>query len=612
MSQAKVELLAPEDFAVAVNRLVQARWLASILVVGLTLFCVHGLAIPLPVRPLLLLGATLAAYNAILALLKAILWRTSALESDERIRWYRRLVVAQVALDWIAITAFVHFTGGVTSPAIALFLIHMLMVTALLQTPSPYIYPVLATASLCVVAALESTGAIAHHDVLPWPAGFHRDWRFMTAPIAFFAIAAFTSVHMTKLAVVRLRERDLQVSALLLASRAASSSLEIDEVLDRLVASALHALSGKGAVIRLLAETGDHVNMMASVGVSEHYLDHGLIDFAESQLDREALAGSPVVVADVEHDPRVVRAREAAAEGIRSMLVVPVLGRRGPLGVLHVYAGTADAFARSHVAFAVSVAAQGAAAIENALIHEKLQRAEKSRGQFVRTVTHELRSPLAGTLSLARALLDGLAGDLGPEQKSMLARMSARLASLSELVNDLLALAASQSPDLQEKPRQVDLLSSLRFVVEQQSAESATKGVELRLAAPGTPIIVAATDQGLARIFSNLVSNAVKYTPSGGKVEVRAAVEGTGAVVTVADSGMGIPEKDLPRLFEDFFRAGNARRSEITGTGLGLSIVKRLVTSYRGVISAKSEIDKGTTFTVALPLADSAASEAER
>ena len=310
-----------------------------------------------------------------------------------------------------------------------------------------------------------------------------------------------------------------------------------------------------------------------------------------------------MVIADVQTDPRVARKQEAAAEGIASLLAVPVLGRRGPLGVLHVYADTARFFAPAHVTFALSVAAQGAAAIENALIHEQLQRAEKARGQFVRTVTHELRSPIAGTLSLARALLDGLVGELHPEQRTMLTRMSNRLATLAELVNDLLALAASQSPELQEKPRQVDLLSPLRWVLEQQTTEGQTKDVALRLAAPETPIIVEATDQGLARVFGNLVGNAVKYTPKGGRVEVRAAVEGASAVVTVADTGIGIPEKDLPRLFEDFFRASNARSSEIAGTGLGLSIVKRLVTSFRGIVTARSELGQGTTFTVALPLA---------
>jgi signal transduction histidine kinase len=603
MTQTKPEPLAPEDFAAAVNRLVLTRWGAAALVAGLTFLCVHALAIPLPTGPLLGLAAGLAAYNAVFTLLNGWLERAPGLERDQRVRWYRRLVLLQVLLDWVAITAFVHFTGGVTSPAITLFLIHMVIVTALLETRSPYVYPALATASLCLVAALEGSGIIQHHDVLPWGAELHRDLRFVTAPLAFFTIAAFASVHMTNLVVVRLRERDRQVSALLLASQAASSSIEIDQVLDHLVESAVRALSAKAAYLRLLVETGDHVDLAASIGLSARYLDHGITDVAQSQIDREALSGAPVVIADSQTDPRVARKQEAIAEGIASLLAVPVLGRRGPLGVLHVYADKPSFFSPAHVTFALSVAAQGAAAIENALIHEHLQRAERARGQFVRTVTHELRSPIAGTLSLAHAMRDGLVGELQPEQKSMLARMSARLSALAELVNDLLALAASQSAELQESPRQVDLLSSLRYVIEQQAAESQAKDVALHLEAPATPIIVEATDQGLARVFGNVVGNAVKYTRRGGRVEVRAVVEGTSVVVTVVDTGIGIPEKDLPRLFEDFFRASNTRSSEISGTGLGLAIVKRVVTSFRGIVTVRSTIDRGTTFTVTLPLA---------
>jgi signal transduction histidine kinase len=609
MKIASLEPLAPEDFAAAVDRLVLTRWFAAGLMMVLTLLCVHLLHIPLPAGPLLWLGLSLAAYNAVLALLDAWLQRASSLRAEERVKWFRRLVEVQVGLDWIAITAFVHYTGGVTSPGIPLFLIHMLMVTALLQQPSPYIYPALATASLCALAALENTGALAHHDVLPFPAGFHQDLRLVSAPIVFFAIAAFASVHMTQLVVARLRERDRQVSALLLASQAASSSLELDEVLDHLVESAARALSCKAASIRLFTETGDREEMVASVGLSERYLNRGLVDIPQSQPEREALAGAPVIVTDVAHDPRILHPEEAAAEGIRSLLVIPVLGRRGPLGALRVYADVENAFAPEDVTFARSVAAQGAAAIENALAHEALHASEKSRGQFVRMVTHELRSPIAGTLSLARALLDGLVGDLQPEQRTMLTRMSARLTSLGELVNDLLVLAASQSPDLQEKPLHVDLLSALRWVVDRFSTESVEKGIAVLLRAPDAPVIVVATDQGLARIFENLLGNAVKYTPAGGRVEVHAEVEGSSVVVTVTDTGIGIPEQDLPRLFEDFFRASNAKRSEIKGTGLGLSIVKRLVTNYRGVVSVQSSDGKGTTFSVVLPLADAGAVE---
>jgi two-component system phosphate regulon sensor histidine kinase PhoR len=123
--------------------------------------------------------------------------------------------------------------------------------------------------------------------------------------------------------------------------------------------------------------------------------------------------------------------------------------------------------------------------------------------------------------------------------------------------------------------------------------------------------MVSASDQGLGRIFGNIVGNGVKYTPRGGSVRVKLAVEGKGAVVTVADTGMGIPKDELPKLWTEFYRASNARQSDIVGTGLGLSIVKRLVASFGGLVTLESEEGKGTTFTVSLPLVEVEPSKAE-
>jgi two-component system, OmpR family, phosphate regulon sensor histidine kinase PhoR len=149
----------------------------------------------------------------------------------------------------------------------------------------------------------------------------------------------------------------------------------------------------------------------------------------------------------------------------------------------------------------------------------------------------------------------------------------------------------------------VDLAAALRRVVEHHGVEAVAKGVALSLEAPPEPLMVRATDQGLARIFGNLVGNGVKYTPTGGSVTVRLGLQGSGATVTVADTGMGIPKDELPRLWTEFFRARNAKQSEIVGTGLGLSIVKRLIASFGGQVSVASEEGKGTSFTVSLPVA---------
>ena len=183
------------------------------------------------------------------------------LERDQRVRWYRRLVVSQVSLDWVAITAFVHFTGGVSSPAITLFLIHMVMVTALLQTRRPMSTPRWPPPPCAWWPRWKARASSRTTMSCPGIRACTATCASWPRPLAFFGIAAFASVHMINLVVVRLRERDRQVSALLLASQAASSSIEIEQVLDHLVESAARALSAKAAHLRLRAETGDHVDL---------------------------------------------------------------------------------------------------------------------------------------------------------------------------------------------------------------------------------------------------------------------------------------------------------------------------------------------------------------
>jgi hypothetical protein len=156
----------------------------------------------------------------------------------------------------------------------------MLMVTVLLPAPSPYGYVALATLALGGLAALEYLGALRHIPVLPLPEGLHRDGRYVAAQLAFFAIVAFSTVHLTRLIVTRLRERDRQVAAMLRASQAVSSSLKLDDVLQQLVDSAASALLGGRRPSRLIDETGERMAMIASAGLSERYQNKGFGEMA--------------------------------------------------------------------------------------------------------------------------------------------------------------------------------------------------------------------------------------------------------------------------------------------------------------------------------------------
>jgi signal transduction histidine kinase len=138
------------------------------------------------------------------------------------------------------------------------------------------------------------------------------------------------------------------------------------------------------------------------------------------------------------------------------------------------------------------------------------------------------------------------------------------------------------------------------------TAEAADKQIALKCDLPFEVLAVRATEEGLTRVLENLIGNAIKYTPQGGSVCVQVVERPVGAVITISDTGIGIPREDLPHLWKDFFRARNARRAGIIGTGLGLSIVKLLVEHFGGRISVSSVEGEGTTFKLTLPLASPA------
>ena len=172
------------------------------------------------------------------------------------------------------------------------------------------------------------------------------------------------------------------------------------------------------------------------------------------------------------------------------------------------------------------------------------------------------------------------------------------------LIDDLLALAASKTVDLQKPPKPVLLQPIMQQVVDRLTYEAESKQIALTYDAPPEMLAALTTEEGLARVLDNLIDNAIKYTPSGGQVDVRLEEQPAGAVISVSDTGIGIPQEALSRLGEEFFRARNARRSGIVGTGLGLSIVKQLVEHFGGLLSIHSVEGEGTTFKLALQMAD--------
>ena len=240
--------------------------------------------------------------------------------------------------------------------------------------------------------------------------------------------------------------------------------------------------------------------------------------------------------------------------------------------------------------------------------NRRLLELDRLKDEFLSLVSHELRTPLTSIRGYLDLVLDEEAGELNPEQRRFLKAVERNSGRLLRLVGDLLFVAQADAGRLTLERAKVDVAALAADCVEAARPVAAQRSIELHLAAEPVPALVG--DRGrLAQVLDNLVSNALKFTPEGGRVEVRTSVTGDYVRLEVEDSGIGIPAEEQPRLFERFFRAASATEQAIPGTGLGLAIVKAIVEAHAGRIELVSAPGKGTTFLVELPLREAQSAE---
>jgi signal transduction histidine kinase len=226
---------------------------------------------------------------------------------------------------------------------------------------------------------------------------------------------------------------------------------------------------------------------------------------------------------------------------------------------------------------------------------------DRLKDEFVATVSHELRTPLTSMMGFLEMLREGEAGELLPEQERFLSIVYRSSERLQRLVGDLLFIARLDANGLQLRLEDaVPLEEIVAEAVEAASADARAHEVQLQVEANGS-VAVRGDRERLGQLISNLISNAVKFTPGGGKVTARVFAESGCGVVEVEDTGIGIPKAEQERLFQRFFRASTATDQAIPGTGLGLAITKAIAEAHAGQISCRST-PAGTTFRVELPL----------
>lgn len=237
------------------------------------------------------------------------------------------------------------------------------------------------------------------------------------------------------------------------------------------------------------------------------------------------------------------------------------------------------------------------------LKNRELERATRLKSQFLASMSHELRTPLTAILGYTGLLLRGIAGELNERQHWFVANMESGGKHLLALINDILDLSKIEAGELELKTEDLLVADVAGEVLSMIAPHARSKGITLEThIAEG--VAVHADALRFKQILSNLLSNAMKFTPENGSVFLDSRPHEEFVLTSVTDTGTGVSSEEQERLFRDFFRAANARDGAVDGTGLGLAITKRLVERQGGNISVKSELGKGSCFAFSLPAAE--------
>jgi signal transduction histidine kinase len=321
--------------------------------------------------------------------------------------------------------------------------------------------------------------------------------------------------------------------------------------------------------------------------------------------------GRPLLVRDVDRDrlaeiAQAPRHLELLLElGATSFMLVPLTARGRSLGAIGLVCTRAESqFDDQDLALAENLASRAALAVDNARLYGEAQEATRTKTDLLTVISHDLRTPLNSIIGYAELLLMGVPEPLSESTRERVERMRAGAQHLLHLINQLLALSRLDAGREEVRPEDLDVAALVREVAMVVEPLALERCLGFVVDVPDRPVLLRTDSGKLRQVLVNLAANAVKFTEEG---EVRMKVVPStsgGASIHVVDTGPGIAEEHLERIFEPFWQVDAAQRGNQGGTGLGLSVVSRLVELLGGRISVESRLGEGSTFTVALPADD--------
>lgn len=235
--------------------------------------------------------------------------------------------------------------------------------------------------------------------------------------------------------------------------------------------------------------------------------------------------------------------------------------------------------------------------------YQALEKKDREKSEFTYKVTHELRAPLSAIQSLLKSIEEGYAGEISEKAKELVIRSEKRTGFLLTLVKDLLDLVTGKIGMLRERDsKPVDINEAVKRTLHLMQEKVKAKNIKLTVNTTEQPVCLNIIPDDLDIILTNLIDNAVKYTQKNGAITINTCSTDDKIMIEVSDTGIGVHKDDVNKIFDEFYRASNAKAVEIDGTGLGLTIVKNLVKRHGGNIDVNSELGKGTTVTVSFPV----------
>lgn len=363
--------------------------------------------------------------------------------------------------------------------------------------------------------------------------------------------------------------------------------------------SIIDIMGVKGVSIRLLDQKTNRLELAFASGLSEEYIHKGPVD-ADKSLAK-ALEGAPHFVLDASTDPGIQYPEEACREGLVSVLSLPLKGREKVIGTLRLYTGERRSFTRDEIDFLSALAAQGAISLENARNYEVLEKQDKAKNDFIMMMTHELKAPMMAVQGLLEVMQKGYVGVLTEKQKELIGRIYRRIDSLMEVSTNLLDIYEWQTKRPDTRSISLSMNEQIQKAVDLFKTSALEKGLTMDVDLPDQDLIVMGSEDEIEKILNNLITNAIKYTPKGGNISLALSASGGNVFFIIKDTGIGLNDQDISKVFDDFFRSKEAKRIDPYGKGLGLPFVKQIVEGLGGTIRVKSEEGKGSEFLLAFP-----------